>query len=120
MVLTVFTLSISLLFVSVESRIHSQIKHKHSSHPVSHISFPPSPSPEPYTPRNTVYDVRSFGAVGDGKADDTEAFKLAWDTLCQTEETEPVTLLLPKHRSFMIQSTIFTGPCRSNILFQVM
>ncbi|KAL5700724.1 galacturonan 1,4-alpha-galacturonidase [Ranunculus cassubicifolius] len=118
---------VSFFLVTVQGRTHgSPPKHtkhtpsKHTpSHTVSHISVPPAPSPEPSTPSLTIYDVRSFGAVGDGKADDTEAFKMAWDTICQSEQTGPITLLVPRSHSFMIQSTIFTGPCTTNILFQV-
>ncbi|KAK9136613.1 hypothetical protein Sjap_007207 [Stephania japonica] len=112
----------SLLFfsVSVHCRVHiSHTKRQHNNdHSISQISLPPSPSPEPYNPNVNVFDVRAFGAIGDGKADDTQAFKMAWDSVCQAE-TESVTLLVPELHSFMLQSSIFTGPCRSNIVFQL-
>ncbi|PSS06072.1 Polygalacturonase [Actinidia chinensis var. chinensis] len=57
-----------------------------------------------------------FGAVGDGITDDTDAFKTVWDTACQVESG---VLLVPNGYSFMIQSTIFTGPCQSGFVFQV-
>ncbi|KAI9182071.1 hypothetical protein LWI28_021763 [Acer negundo] len=76
----------------------------------------PSPSPSPAYPAN-VFDVRKFGAVGDGITDDTEAFKMAWDSACQEEDS--AVLLVPYGSSFMIQSTIFTGPCQGGIVFQV-
>lgn len=63
-----------------------------------------------------VFDVRRFGAVGDGTADDTEAFKTAWDAACLFESG---VLLVPKGYTFMIQSTIFTGPCKGGLVFQV-
>ena len=93
-------------------------------HTFSRISLPPSPAPEAATPSynggysayTTVFDVRSFGAVGDGVIDDTQAFKMAWETAC---ETESATLLVPHGHSFMIQSTIFTGPCKTGLIFQV-
>ncbi|KAF5184982.1 Polygalacturonase [Thalictrum thalictroides] len=89
--------------------------------------MPPSPAPESSIPKpdppsdHTVFDVRSFGAVGDGITDDTQAFKMAWDTVCQDDHlSESVTLLVPEFHSFMIQSTIFTGPCKMNhVIFQV-
>ncbi|KAB2621676.1 polygalacturonase [Pyrus ussuriensis x Pyrus communis] len=92
--------------------------------PISQISLPPSPSPQAASPSynaisvhgNTVFNVRSFGAVGDGVADDTQAFKMAWDSACQTEDSE---VLVPKGHSFMIQSMIFTGPCSSGLKFQI-
>ncbi|GFZ04485.1 pectin lyase-like superfamily protein [Actinidia rufa] len=57
-----------------------------------------------------------FRAMGDGITDDTDAFKTAWDTACQVESG---VLLVPNGYSFMIQSTIFTGPCQSGFVFQV-
>ncbi|QHN85046.1 Polygalacturonase [Arachis hypogaea] len=87
---------------------------------MSLISFSPSPSPEgtgEIVERSLVFDVRSFGAVGDGVSDDTQAFQLAWDTACRAEESR--SLLVPKGNVFMIQSTIFTGPCLSGLTFKV-
>ncbi|KAL5859309.1 hypothetical protein ACOSQ4_000605 [Xanthoceras sorbifolium] len=75
----------------------------------------PSPSPSPAYPAN-VFDVRKFGAVGDGIKDDTAAFKMAWDSACQEDSA---VLLVPYGFSFMIQSTIFTGPCQGGLVFQV-
>ncbi|CAJ1870353.1 unnamed protein product [Sphenostylis stenocarpa] len=66
--------------------------------------------------RCTVFNVKSFGAVGDGVSDDTEAFKLAWDAACHAEESG--TVLVPDGHVFMIQSTIFTGPCNSALSFK--
>ncbi|KAK6937225.1 Glycoside hydrolase, family 28 [Dillenia turbinata] len=104
-----------LLFVNAKLRKHTP-KHKHHHHhPYFHISQPPSPPPEPsdsiYDVNSSgAFDVRMFGAVGDGLAGDTDAFKMAWDTACQVESA---TLLVPDVYSFMIQSTICTGPCQS-------
>ncbi|XP_054779083.1 polygalacturonase At1g48100-like isoform X2 [Prosopis cineraria] len=86
------------------------------------ISLTPSAAPEALSPSYDghgppVYDVRFFGAVGDGISDDTQAFKLAWDTACQAKESG--TLLVPDGYIFMIQSTIFTGPCKTAITFQI-
>ncbi|KAG8477587.1 hypothetical protein CXB51_030154 [Gossypium anomalum] len=81
-------------------------------------------APEPSSPSNDgnanistgVFDVRNFGAVGDGVTDDTEAFKMAWDSACQVNAS---VLHVPSGFSFMIQSTIFTGPCQGGLIFQV-
>lgn len=115
-------------FSTAQARHHKDSKHKHTrARPASQISFPPSPAPEPaanqtkdrYSSNSTtVFDVRSFGAVGNGIADDTEAFNAAWDAACQVEE--PAVVLVPYGYSFMIQSTFFTGPCQSRLVFQVM
>ncbi|XP_049378181.1 polygalacturonase At1g48100 [Solanum stenotomum] len=89
-------------------------QHKHNSH----ISYPPSISPEPSPSAGDegVYDVRSFGAEGDGVTDDTEGFKAAWDAACQVESA---VIHVPVGYAFMIQSTIFTGPCQSGLVFQL-
>ena len=100
---------------------HEEHEHLHT---FSRISLPPSPAPEAASPSyngyssiyTAVFNVRSFGAVGDGVTDDTQAFKMAWDTACQAESA---TLLVPSGHSFMIQSTIFTGPCKTDLIFQV-
>ncbi|XP_004230341.1 polygalacturonase At1g48100 isoform X2 [Solanum lycopersicum] len=89
----------------------------------------PAPAPEPKGDPKTenvknssndyaagIFNVLSYGAVGDGVIDDTQAFKMAWDTACQVDSA---ILLVPKHYSFMIQSTIFTGPCKSGLIFKV-
>ncbi|PHU30397.1 Polygalacturonase [Capsicum chinense] len=93
---------------------HNKKQHKHNSH----ISYPPSISPEPSDSPVDIgfYDVRSYGAQGDGIADDTEAFKAAWDAACQVESA---VIHVPVGYSFMIQSTIFTGPCQNGLVFQL-
>uniref|UniRef100_A0A5B6YUD9 Polygalacturonase n=1 Tax=Davidia involucrata TaxID=16924 RepID=A0A5B6YUD9_DAVIN len=42
---------------------------------------------------------------------------MAWDVACQAEES--AILLVPNPYSFMIQSTIFTGPCKNGLVFQI-
>ncbi|CAA2981134.1 polygalacturonase At1g48100 [Olea europaea subsp. europaea] len=107
------------MFVS-QARYHYHHHKKHKRRHESQISIPPSPPPEASGPSpdqnwSGVYDVRMFGAAGDGETDDTEAFKSAWDTACQVESA---VLLVPSGYSFMIQSTIFTGPCQGGFVFQ--
>ncbi|CAL9156935.1 polygalacturonase At1g48100-like isoform X1 [Musa acuminata AAA Group] len=73
------------------------------------------------TPSNSssdscFFDVRSFGAVGDGVTDDTEAFRSAWRAACSVESA---TLFVPSDGVFMITSTIFPGPCQPGLVFQV-
>ncbi|XP_021676184.2 polygalacturonase At1g48100 [Hevea brasiliensis] len=82
-----------------------------------------TPSPEPASPpddgsdnNSGVFDVRKFGAVGDGITDDTDAFKMAWETACQVNSA---VILVPYGFKFTIQSTIFTGPCQGGLHFQV-
>ncbi|CAO2818200.1 unnamed protein product [Amaranthus hypochondriacus] len=105
---------------------HSFKRHKHGHHyspPSSGISLPPSPQPDdppagaPVYAPSGFFDVRSFGAVGDGVVDDTEAFKAAWDAACSSADNSA--LLAPSGHTFMVQSTIFTGPCQSELVFQI-
>ncbi|KAL9332357.1 hypothetical protein ACSQ67_001967 [Phaseolus vulgaris] len=117
--LSIFFLTLCLL---VQARHHSHTKHKHShSHKSSKHSNPAPPSP-PHNENNNnasgVLDVRTFGAIGDGKTDDTESFKMAWDTACQSESAVNA-ILVPQGFSFLIQSTIFTGPCQSLMVLKV-
>ncbi|KAK4794403.1 hypothetical protein SAY86_012397 [Trapa natans] len=121
------------LAVTAKSNHHGHMKkHASQSHPISHVSASPSPAPEAAPGPSSgdgsdgqgqpigVFDVRKFGAAGDGSTDDTDAFKLAWDTACRAGGRPAAsTILAPRGRSFMIQSTIFTGPCKSSIVFQI-
>lgn len=84
-------------------------------------STPPSVPSDPYPdPRisgtNGIFDVTSFGAVGDGSTNDTAAFRAAWKAACAVESG---TILAPSGYSFMITSTIFSGPCKPGLVFQV-
>ncbi|KAF9681459.1 hypothetical protein SADUNF_Sadunf05G0003700 [Salix dunnii] len=119
-------------FTDTEGRVHAKSRSKHLDI-VSHVSLPPatappqppaspsyyknSPSPSPIQSIARVYNVLSFGAVGDGLTDDTRAFKMAWDTACL--QNESAILLAPDDYSFMIQPTIFTGPCKTTLAFQI-
>lgn len=128
--LLIMHLTLGLMMFNGEARFHYHHKRHNNNHKYSNhhqISMPPSPPPEassspgPTRDQNWnytagIYDVRMFGAIGDGVADDTEAFKTAWDGACGTDAG---VLLVPNGYTFMIQSTIFTGPCQSAFVFQV-
>ncbi|KAK9735702.1 hypothetical protein RND81_04G221100 [Saponaria officinalis] len=98
--------------------------YSHSS--VDHYSHAHAPSPSKAIKVNTsvlepiitkmYYDVRSFGAVGNGLKDDTFAFKSAWESACQVENA---TIVAPKGYSFLLLPLIFMGPCKSGLVFQV-
>lgn len=120
-----FVLHFFVLFcfslISTDARWHNHANHKrsHHHHLGSYISLPLSPSPtsepaetpeelepEPDPPHSStdVFDVRHFGAVGDGITDDTESFKMAWDTACQSNSLSVI--FVPYGFSFMIQRGI--------------
>ncbi|KAK9992005.1 hypothetical protein SO802_026990 [Lithocarpus litseifolius] len=122
---------------NVEGRYHYHRKPK-TSHRGSSGSKSPVSSPDPQDPSsptsppsvpsdpypndpgnsstNCVFDVRSYGAVGDGSNDDTEAFRQAWKEACAVESA---VILAPEDYSFIITSTIFSGPCKPGLVFQV-
>ncbi|GMP87392.1 hypothetical protein CsSME_00039785 [Camellia sinensis var. sinensis] len=77
--------------------------------PAIQISQPPSPPPEPSDPTTGGTSYNSSTGVFDVR-------KFAWDIACLFESG---VLLVPFSYSFMIQSTIFTGPCQSGFVFQV-
>lgn len=83
--------------------------------PGSNPSSPVSPNPG-NSNTGCVFDVTKFGAVGDGSTDDTDAFKAAWKAACQAESS---ILLAPSDHVFLITSTIFSGPCKPGLVFQV-
>ncbi|KAK9084412.1 hypothetical protein Scep_030883 [Stephania cephalantha] len=96
----------------------------------SNDNNPVSPPPTNYAPSDPVgaddpgnsttdpcvFDVMSFGAVGDGSTDDTDAFREAWKAACAVESG---VLLAPPDHTFTITSTIFSGPCKPGLIFQL-
>ncbi|XP_039126868.1 polygalacturonase At1g48100-like [Dioscorea cayenensis subsp. rotundata] len=108
---------------NARSHFHKQRNHHHKNNdhhisqpPVSApVSPPPDTDPEP-DPDPCVFNVRSFGAVGDGSTDDTDAFRSAWKAACSTESG---VLLVPSDGLFSITSSIFSGPCKPGFVFQV-
>ncbi|KAJ6357170.1 hypothetical protein OIU78_005116 [Salix suchowensis] len=85
--------------------------------PSSPSNSPQIPSdPYPNTSSDSIFNVMDYGAVGDGSTDDTNAFTQAWKEACGVESG---VILAPSGYSFMITSTIFSGPCKPGLVFQV-
>eukprot|EP00268_Persea_americana_P011858 TRINITY_DN14977_c0_g1_i1.p1 TRINITY_DN14977_c0_g1~~TRINITY_DN14977_c0_g1_i1.p1 ORF type:complete len:469 (-),score=57.32 TRINITY_DN14977_c0_g1_i1:581-1987(-) len=119
--------AISMLNVhNSQGRTHFHKKKSLGSKSAGPVPQPPAyyPTPSPpdssgsgdSSPDGCSFDVRSYGAVGDGSTDDTDAFKLAWKDACASESA---VLLVPSDYNFMITSTIFSGPCKRGLVFQV-
>ncbi|KAJ8511630.1 hypothetical protein OPV22_002064 [Ensete ventricosum] len=124
MVILLVFISSSFYSTPVHARSHHHYHKKHPKHggseppeppPSPSISLPPVPAPSP-EPTTAVLNVLSFGAVGDGVSDDTEAFKSAWDSAC---EEGPGVVLVPQGYAFKIRSTIFAGPCHGELTLQI-
>ncbi|CAH8361518.1 unnamed protein product [Eruca vesicaria subsp. sativa] len=64
-----------------------------------------------------VFDVRNYGARGDGKRDNAFAFKKAWNDACQWSGGRS-TVYIPAGIFYLNQIT-FTGPCKSYIAFTI-
>ncbi|XP_064994080.1 polygalacturonase At1g48100-like isoform X2 [Musa acuminata AAA Group] len=79
----------------------------------------PSPSPRSSPPApqgGGAFNVLDYGAKGDGVTDDTQAFQAAWAAAC---EGSPSRVLVPADSDFLVGPISFSGPCKSNILFQL-
>ncbi|XP_057748714.1 polygalacturonase At1g48100-like [Arachis stenosperma] len=125
---------------NVEGRYHHHTNNHKRNSPVSSSPVSPSPvptkppasdySPVPSTPSTPypndppppesapdgIFDLRSFGAVGDGLADDTAAFRTAWKAACAVESG---IVLAPENYSFKVTSSILSGPCKPGLVLQV-
>ncbi|RDX89484.1 Polygalacturonase ADPG2, partial [Mucuna pruriens] len=67
---------------------------------------------------NTFYNVIDYGARGDGKSDDSQAFLSAWQHTCGTQGTP--TLVIPPEKVFLVKNIILNGTCiATNIHIQV-
>ncbi|KAK4572379.1 hypothetical protein RGQ29_030709 [Quercus rubra] len=65
-----------------------------------------------------VFNVISYGAVGNGKTDDTNAFAKAWEAVCNANGI--TSLIIPKGKIFLLSPVQFKGPCKATkVLVQV-
>lgn len=58
-----------------------------------------------------TFHVGEFGAIGDGKTDDSQAFLKAWKELCEAHRSP--TLEISAAKTFLLNPTSFQGPCNS-------
>ncbi|CAL0321546.1 unnamed protein product [Lupinus luteus] len=66
------------------------------------------------TSQKTI-NVNDYGAKGDGRSDDTQAFKKAWQAACSSEGA----IVLVAQNNYLLKPIRFSGPCKSNIVFQI-
>ncbi|EPS63155.1 hypothetical protein M569_11631, partial [Genlisea aurea] len=109
LLLLVFHLSLAGV---VRCRNHHHRRHSSKRNRRAGNGISPALSPA----NGKVFDVTTFGAVGDSVADDTEAFNAAWNGACGANSG---VLLAPAGYKFLVQSTIFTGPCKPGFTFQI-
>ncbi|XP_075499588.1 exopolygalacturonase-like [Primulina tabacum] len=62
------------------------------------------------------FDVMNYGAVADGKTDDSQAFLKAWSDACEYHGRSRV--WIPR-RTFMLNSVNFEGPCNGSMAFLI-
>ncbi|KAJ0246742.1 Polygalacturonase ADPG1 [Hirschfeldia incana] len=74
-------------------------------------------SSDKLTSDSSTVSVSTFGAKGDGKTDDTQAFKNAWKKACSTKGV--TSFLVPRGKTYLLKSTRFRGPCKSLRSFQI-
>ncbi|KAL1551402.1 endo-polygalacturonase [Salvia divinorum] len=68
----------------------------------------------------TIYDVLKFGAVGDGKTDDTKAFTSAWEAACN-KTREKAKISVGSGKTYLVSEIQFKGPCNStSIIFEIL
>ncbi|KAL1534138.1 galacturonan 1,4-alpha-galacturonidase [Salvia divinorum] len=74
------------------------------------------PSWHSHHSNKNLINVEGFGAVGDGVADDTQAFTDAWKQACSTPKS---VLLVPEGRRYLVNATRFRGPCLDKVVIQI-
>ncbi|XP_027906158.1 probable polygalacturonase At3g15720 [Vigna unguiculata] len=63
------------------------------------------------TTKSNTYNVKDYGAHGDGKSDDSGAFLSAWKDTCGAQETP--TLVIPSEGVFLLNYITLNGPCNA-------
>ncbi|KAL3632470.1 Polygalacturonase 1 [Castilleja foliolosa] len=62
-------------------------------------------------------NVLDYGAKGDGKTDDTEAFQKAWEEACSS--SGDVNFVAAQNKYYLLKPIRFSGPCTSHITMQI-
>ncbi|GMI93877.1 hypothetical protein like AT3G15720 [Hibiscus trionum] len=62
------------------------------------------------------FNVMNYGAVGDGRADDSAVFLKAWEAACKAPSRNP-SLIIPDKKIFLLKPVTFSGPCKSTSIY---
>ncbi|KAK4479724.1 hypothetical protein RD792_015256 [Penstemon davidsonii] len=66
----------------------------------------------------TIFNVMNYGAVGNGRTDDSQAFSRAWTAACQAQTSSSIpTVYIPQKRTFFLSPLQFSGPCKSSRIY---
>ncbi|XP_073115398.1 polygalacturonase At1g48100 [Elaeis guineensis] len=69
-----------------------------------------------YKPHSKIFDVISFGAMGDGISDDSKALISAWKAACLIPGA---TVKIPSEFRFLIRPVTLQGPCMPHLNLQI-
>ncbi|QCE04600.1 polygalacturonase [Vigna unguiculata] len=63
---------------------------------------------------NGLYNIINYGAKGDGKSDDAQAFLKAWESSCGAKGM--ATLVIPANYQFLLSPLMLKGPCLASTI----
>ncbi|XP_019052912.1 PREDICTED: probable polygalacturonase At3g15720 [Nelumbo nucifera] len=65
--------------------------------------------------KSSTFNVEDFGAVGDGKTDDSQAFMRAWEAVCGDNSgiNHTIHTLVTPAKTFLLKPVEFNGPCKA-------
>ncbi|KAL0547490.1 hypothetical protein IC582_017426 [Cucumis melo] len=91
-------------------------KHHHPESNANPINNDPSYNDpldtDPVITNFKTINVVQYGAAGDGKTDDSQAFLKAWKAVCEAKT--PSAMLVPSTKTFLLNPVQFQGPCMSS------
>ncbi|CAE6026543.1 unnamed protein product [Arabidopsis arenosa] len=82
---------------------------------LSSLFFFLAASTKEYPGQAKIFDVRNYGAHGDGRRDNAFAFTKAWNEACQWSNGRSTVYIPPG--IFYLRQVTFTGPCKNPITF---
>ncbi|XP_057770654.1 polygalacturonase ADPG1-like [Salvia miltiorrhiza] len=58
----------------------------------------------------SYFNVTDYGAIGDGRTENSQAFLKVWNVACKASVKSP-TIYVPRNKTFLVNPIIFHGPC---------